>query len=263
MKFLFWNIHNNGANIERAVEYGRRHCVDVLAFCEVPCDALSEIQTEGYNAVQHIDAPNGIEVLIRSGIDGFYARERKRYCIIHIGEKAGINAVVAHLNSDLHSSGREYRGASIETIKEDLEIEESKYENKNSLVMGDLNVNLFDDQITGWLGFNASLFRCAAAKGQRKKHERSQDIFYNPMLQVYKDAESESEAKGTWHDKATNEWYCFDQVLMKSPLMNGFDVTRLKILSELDGEALVERHRPKADISDHMPIYFELISQED
>lgn len=258
LKFVFWNIHKKLSNIDLISRYGELNGIDIIALCEVP--DLEGREWPGYKVVPHVENYRGLEVLVRAPMEVYYARELTRYCLLRIQSNHNINFVVAHLNSDLNSSGSEYRVADIGQIKEHLSIEEMKSGNKNSLIVGDFNENIFSDSIVGWNGFNVKFFKSTIRDGIKKRHDaQQQDIFYSPMLQVYKDSCSPVSAKGTYYYASSDlEWLCFDQVLMKKPLADMFDERKLKIIDSLCGIPLVNNNRPKKEICDHLPIYFEI-----
>lgn len=258
LKFIFWNIHKNLSNIELITKFGEENGIDIIALCETPY--LEGKTWMGYQVVPHVSDYKGIEVLVRGSINAGYTRELTRYCLLRIQKDHDINCVVAHLNSDLYPSGERYRMADIEKMKEHLGIDEDKFKSKNSLIVGDLNENIFSDNILGWKGFNVKFFKSTIRDGTKKMHDdQNQDIFYCPMLQVYKDSRSPTSAKGTYYYAGSDlEWLCYDQVLMKKPLADIFDEKKLKILDNLSGVPLVDNNRPIRDISDHLPIYFEI-----
>lgn len=77
------------------------------------------------------------------------------------------------------------------------------------------------------------------------------------MLNVYNDNDNEKIAKGTYY--YNNNWYCYDQVIMKAGIVNNFDRKSLMIISDLgDGVELVKHNKINSDYSDHLPIYLEL-----
>jgi len=259
LKFLFWNIHNNPQNVELIAKYAVSLGVDVICLCDMKDVTVSDCY--GYTELKHIDINNDFAVFVGNGTTAFYTRERKRYCLFRIESGYNINVALVHLNSDLHSSGREHREADIGALKRDLLIEEEKYEGKNTLVVGDFNDNPFSETLTGWNGFNTVYFKSSVEKGYRKLHEQQQDIFYNPMLHVLRDSDDEHIAKGTCFFKNRYDWDFYDQVLMKFPLVDKFDLEKLRIVSSFNDGNLVQQHRMNPKISDHAPIYFEILKR--
>ena len=257
LRFVFWNIRKNEANISRLVDYASSNDVDIIVMCE--CSDIEGHSFRDYAIAQHIDRPNGIEVLYRNSIV-YYARERSRFSIVKVAGGYDYSIAVAHLNSNVRSSGEDYRDADIEQMKEDLLIEEKKSGNKNTCILGDLNTDLFDSQMNKWTGFNARLFSFQMKSGKIKRHENEQDLFYNPMLKLYKDSFSGDTASGTYYYASDNYgWHCYDHILMKKPLVERFDIDSLKLVNALQGEGLVKESIPDVIFSDHLPFCFDFM----
>ena len=193
----------------------------------------------------------------RISVNNYY-REKRRYCLFRL-EDDDINIVIAHLNSDRISQGKESRWADISEIISNISRMEEKFQSKQTLVIGDLNIGLFDDQMLLLTGFNAKLFKYQLSKESRKIHEEERDMFYNPMLAVYKDQESEEEARGThFYAGAHPHWHCYDHVLMKPTVIPRFNIHKLRIINRLGQTKLVEHNKTVETISDHLPVYFEI-----
>lgn len=255
IKAVFWNINKRASNIELILKHGNLQGIDVVALCEVPDITIRDLY--GYREVPHIVEKHEIKVFVKPHIAAEYTREPSKFCLLRVNDKY-IFAVV-HLNSKLTPDGTEYRKADIIDIKNCIRIEEEKIHNKNSLIIGDLNENIFSDILSGWTGFNIRYFKSTIKDGTYKRHEQQEDVFYSPMLQIYKDSTDPSTAKGTYYYRNSGiKWFCFDQLLMKKSLADSFDDSRFKILNELCNIPLVINNVPDKNISDHLPIYFEI-----
>lgn len=235
------------------MQYSVSEHIDVIAIIESP-DIFTK-RYPGYRFLEHVSQPKteDINVFIKDEINAFYTRERQRFCILNINN---LNVAVAHLNSDYPQDSSSRRMVDINSIKEELLVEEKKYGNKNSIVIGDINAPLFSDEINGFLGFNARYFKFMSLKGQSSIHGVKEDIFYSPMLNIYNDSLSKDIAMGTYYYQNEIGWLCPDQVLIKTDLLDSFDTKKVQVLSSLHGTKLVNNYKPKA--SDHMPVYFEL-----
>ena len=258
IKFLFWNIHRNQKNIELVTRFGVENDIDIIALCET--GSLIDDQINGYEIVKHIATQDDINVFCRK-MRVIYTRERTRYCILRAECGPPLIFAVVHLNSDMFSSGKQYRQVDIDTLCRDLSIEESK-NGKNTFVIGDFNDNLFSDVVFGFTGLNVRVFKSSVESPTVRLHESEKDVFYNPMLNVYKDYESESIANGTYYYHGDSiQWLCYDQIMMKEPLINRFVSNRLKIINKMCDVELVRNYKPDPRISDHMPIYCEFTKE--
>lgn len=260
VKFMFWNIHHRSSNLERSLRYGNEKQIDVMAFCEMPKE-YQAVELYGYYQIKHIDTEcEDIAVFVRDFNEQeqqCYYREKKHFSLLRLN-KYRINLLVMHLNSQMYDSG-ESRVLDIGLARSDIKWIESKYKDKNTLIIGDMNTGLFDDEMLSFHGFNACLFKYEVDKRTRSLHGEKQDLLYNPMLQVYKDNTDKSMPKGTYfYGRKSPYWYCFDHVLMKPELVPRFKDDSLLILDRLGDYPLIINHKPNKEASDHMPIQFEL-----
>lgn len=257
-KIAFWNIKLKQSNLDEITKYGVQNDIDLIAVCE--CPPLTSTSYNGYNLLSHIFPQQDINVFIKSSTKIYYTKEEPHFCILHIKTFLELNLAVVHLNSNMFGQSKSRRLSEILDVKEALGIEEKKYNNKNSILLGDFNDNLFSDLILDWNGCNARLFKFMCSKSTSTRNSHQQDIFYNPMLRLYTDNDNPLSHKGTYFYRANSCGnLCFDQVMLKHPLINYFDNTKLKVIEHLNGKKLIKNHKPHAQqFSDHLPIEFEL-----
>ena len=261
-KFLFWNVHRNVDNILRIIEYSESNHIDVITLCEAP---EFQVQNNGlYTKLEHfdLDKERQIEVLVANDRlnTRSYFMEDYRFCTIRL-ECIDVNIIVVHLNSKLYEGNEELRDVDINSIHEVVKRIEERYDSKNTIIIGDFNIGLFDRQMLSMIGFNARLFRYQMGKGTSTKHGVTRDLYYNPMLSLYNDALEDYKAKGTYfYENSRIQWQCFDHILLKKPLLERLSINSLRILSSLGDYSLIRNNRPIATISDHLPIYFELMN---
>ena len=259
IRILFWNIKRSAVNVERILKYGRAEEIDIILLCETPFD-FSTKDLFGYRKLEHYDINNkrGIEVFLRDKTKDpkTYYKEKKRYCLFRsVAEE--ISIIVAHLNSDRTPNAKKYRDADFYSLMEDIKSIETRYD-ENVLLVGDFNINLFDDKMFSILGLNARLFRYQMEKKVARVHEIERDLFYNPMLQIYKDSFDGSLPNGTYYKDTDIEWFCYDHVLMKYPLVKRFKNDSLQLVCMLEENYLVRDNKMVLGYSDHLPIRFEI-----
>ncbi len=138
--------------------------------------------------------------------------------------------------------------------------------NDRTVVIGDLNVNPFDDGMLDVRGLSALADRRTVHRKDPRRFGRVDveafRLFYNPMWGHFGDA---TEPTGTYYyDKSNPEvdplWNIFDQVLLRPGLLDRFRNKNLKILTS-DGQVSFtwEDGRPNGDVySDHLPSWFKL-----
>lgn len=258
-RFLFWNIHKRQENIDLALEYGSKHCIDVIVLCEMPPFAINK--SCFYSQVQHISNDClEIGVFIKTEQNPeikTYFREKSHFCMLRL-DSLNINLVAIHLNSQMYNSGKEIRINDIQMALSDIDQIEARYQDKRTLVVGDFNCAIWDEELLLFTNFNTRLFKYQMKAEGKTIHKNTLDTYYNPMLSVYKDNPNDNAAKGTYYYAGTSlQWLCYDQILMKKPLVNLFNDDELEILSKIDSIDLVKDNKPISTISDHLPLTFQ------
>ena len=133
--------------------------------------------------------------------------------------------------------------------------------NRKVLMLGDFNVNPYEDPMTYLTGCNAVSNRDVAMKISRKdKNEPGKEYFYyyNPMWRFLGDVD---DICGTYYYDKTEDhsryWNTFDQFLVSPGLID--DIKEIEIVKKV-GEISLEAKRgiPNLAFSDHYPLYFKL-----
>lgn len=178
---------------------------------------------------------------------------------LKLGNKNDVLLIATHSISKLHHSSASQNSDCRRLARKIRNIEEDVGHSRTILV-GDLNLNPFDEGLVVADGLHAVMSRHIAIKKQRKVRQEYYPFFYNPMWSHFGDAKDES--AGTYFDGRygrydTIFWNMFDQVLIRPDLLAKFQDEDLKILSE-DGKEkfLTTKGLPKKSISDHLPILF-------
>ena len=132
-----------------------------------------------------------------------------------------------------------------------------------TVLVGDLNMNPYEDGIVSAKGLHAVMTRERAQQGRRTvRYNLSNAYFYNPMWRHF--GEQPSGHAGTYFFRSPREradfWNVYDQVLLRPELLPYFRDEDLKILhcagtkSLLDPNGVIDR----TVASDHLPILFRL-----
>ncbi len=266
VSFLFWNINKRPIQgiISNLVV---RHQVDILmlAECEIPVAVM--LQTLNEQADYHYVPEIGCEKI------KIYARyergfiqpvfETKRTTVRHLAlpGMTDIFVAVSHLPSKLYQNESSQAIECIELAREIRRIEDEAGHSRTVLV-GDLNMNPFEDGVVGAAGLHAVMSQRIARRGARTVQGRDYRFFYNPMWSLMGD-ESMGPTGSYFHSSSEHRayfWHMFDQVLVRPALLDMFDFKSLSIV-EADGSQslLNEDDTPNADVaSDHLPLHFRL-----
>jgi hypothetical protein len=259
--------------------------VDVVILAECPVDAArvaSELNrdTTRPRGTQFREADSDSQcekILIFPRFSGralLKRAEGPRYTgrLIKLPEpRPSITLFAVHFGSKLHKSDASQTLAApvfSQTVKE----LEKKLKHDRTVIVGDFNMNPFEDGIVGAEGLNATMSRFVAGKEERKVDGVKYPFFYNPMWSFFGDSTHADqppsspmhEPPGTCYygagESRWHYWNIFDQVLLRPSLLPCFNNKDLQIVTTdgttrlVDANGLPESRR----LSDHLPIVFRL-----
>lgn len=146
-------------------------------------------------------------------------------------------------------------------IIHDLQEIEKEIGSDNSIVVGDFNINPYDPSCIDARYFHGIPVLEEAERKTRVVAGREYPMFYNPMWNLLGDYTA---PYGTYYcntgETQNTYWNMFDQVIVKPALKDRFVKDSLKIIAETSRRFLLDgKGHPDKDISDHLPIIFEIM----
>jgi hypothetical protein len=227
--FLFWNILGKDlrptvtrAVIERDVD------ILLLAECDVPdTDMASALTRDTGNAYEAVSLPNDkVRVFSRLPSVSWTRRQtdnltaRMGVWSVDAGKPPGILLAAAHFLSKNNSSESEQAIMAVELGKEISRVEDFVGHQRTVLV-GDLNMNPFEDGVTGVNTLHGVMTKKIAGRSSRVYQGRDYRFFYNPMWGCFGDRTSGP--PGTYYHRAASAselfWHILDQVLVRPALI--------------------------------------------
>lgn len=266
--FLFWNVNKrNLGSLTAAIAH--EHEIDVLLLAE--CDSRDRFLEDlnGRLAWKFNPPPletpgRRIEILSRF----------PRRCLRLLGDEGGLSfielsppvsssmlVVGAHLPSKMFRSGRDQAFHCVNIARAIAEYEE-RVGHRRTVLVGDLNMNPFEDGLVAASGLHAAVSRAVAERGARRLEGKDYRFFYNPMWNHFGDRGPSP--PGTYYYDRSSEttffWNMFDQVLVRPDLLAQFDDESVKVLTRAGRLSLLGPNgRPdRRFASDHLPIVFSI-----
>jgi len=271
--FLFWNLSRR--RLELVIQrLAVRHHLDILMLgeCEIPEESiLNTLNANAKTPYRRIPALASRGLDLYSRFDqrcfGPVLKEADHYLIRTLTPPGGIEIVLAmaHLASPLYKDLRA-RHSRLIGFAADIRAAEQARGNHRTVVVGDLDMNPYDDGLLDVRGLSALGDRRTVQRKDPRRFGTTKveefRLFYNPMWSHMSDA---VQPTGTYYyDKSNHEvdpfWNIFDQVLLRPALLDRFQNRNLKILTT-DGMVsfIWGDGRPNGDVySDHLPIWFQL-----
>jgi len=265
INFLYWNANNNNISLYIA-EVCMENEIDVLILAEhksVDIDYLIRKLRENnlYFKVENI-APNS-RILLLHKTEGMVKtiKESRYYSVFKLNsDKEEILIFAVHLPSKYAQEASDLNMYTSQIVREFQQLEEER-EISKSLVVGDFNMNPFDEGMVSALGFNAIMCPDIAKKKSRKVLNEERKFYYNPMWHIM--GNNNNICKGTYYYSTSTKsyyWYTYDQVIIRPDLIEKFNIDELQIINEIKGKSIITKSNipNKKDISDHLPIKFKL-----
>jgi hypothetical protein len=262
---LFWNTKRNAVHDDIGTMC-RDHAVDILVLAETEVSQpvlLRNLNTGGQFGYH--------EFTRESRRIRFFSRIPPEYVTV-VYEDAGASiadvnppigrrllVVGAHLRSKMWAEIQDHR-LQAETLATKITELEGRYNHKNTLVIGDLNMNPFEEPMVAANGFHAVMSRHIAQKLSRKVQGRQWDYFYNPMWSLLGD-ESRG-PPGTFFRRESGVsgyfWHMFDQVLIRPALLDAFAFENMHVLTNTGLRDICDGETIDANVSDHLPLVVRL-----
>ena len=265
--FLFWNVF--GRSLEaRIARIAVANSVDVLMLAEChtpPASLLAALNASGSGIYRFPPSLSSkIKIFTRfpepEVIDQFNARSgRLTIRRLRLNSAREILLGVVHLASKVNLSDSD-QGLLAAMASNDVCRVEDDTGNHRTVLVGDFNMNPFEEGIVGAQNFHAVMTKQQALGEYRTVQMERYRYFYNPMWGNFGDR-TDGPA-GTYHLSSSKPihyfWNMYDQVLLRPALMD--KLTDLKVLTDDGVESLVTRNGlpQKNGGSDHLPLLFRL-----
>ena len=262
--FLFWNINRKPLSARIALlAAGNAVDVVILAECEVePSEVVASLNSLGYGWEPLPSVDNGIRVFSRlSDITWHLSLSDAHYSIYRIESRLFPYCFIAatHLLSKLHSDKQDQE-LGVRSLMTDIRSLERKMQPTRTILVGDLNMNPFEDGITGADSIHGVMSHSVAIAEERIVQRKKYDYFYNPMWGLFGDRTPGP--PGTYFAGSTGAishfWHMLDQVLVRPSLMGKLSEVRI-LDSDGTQSLLTKSGQPDSkNGSDHLPLLFRI-----
>jgi hypothetical protein len=267
VSFLFWNL--NQKPLESAISNLATHyLIDVLMLVESsisPGKMLTMLNHK--NTSFHYSPSIGcekVEVFARF-INQFVrpVYETDRLTVRHLCLPGTIDLLLAivHFPSKLHWDESSQMMECVE-LSNSIKEAEAQIGHSNTILVGDLNMNPFENGMVSANGLHAVMTKRIAEKRKRIVQSKAFPFFHNPMWSLFGDMTPGPPGTYFYSTSAHRVffWNIFDKVLIRPNLLARFDTESLRVL-ESDGviSLLSSNGSPdRNNASDHLPLFFKL-----
>lgn len=268
LNVLFWNVQKKNLT-PQIVNLVRSKAVDILILAENSVSSVQLIQALNTNGPYYfqnnpLSQCRKITVITKFHYDLIVPiEEDHRLTIRHVHLPSGEDFLLTALHLvDKGNFTAESQNEAASLVAEQLVRAESRFGFNRHIVLGDFNMNPFETGMIKANGFHGTMSSEVAGRGSRTVQYREYPYFYNPTWSLFGDLNKD--VSGTYYyqhaEHVCYEWNVFDQVLIRSSMVNNFVKGSLEII-QTDGVSslLTNRNVPdKKTFSDHLPLFFTL-----
>ncbi len=255
LKILFWNLNGNDIT-DLIIEIMTSENIDVALFAEfngVDYTKISVLNNE-YNLIKSLNEDCRVIGLVRKHLNVYDVQgDNNHYIIFKLeGRNCQFNIVSVHLQSQMHKQ-KHARAETIIKMKNNIAVYEA--ENPNTIVIGDFNIDPFDELMSSYYYLHAVSFRELMETDFIEHYKEKYKKFYNPMLGLITENEK---LYGSYYytDIESIYWHFYDQCLLRKEALKYFDgVCVIKKIGDIE---LIKNKKPDNKISDHLPIILSL-----
>ncbi|MCM2982295.1 endonuclease/exonuclease/phosphatase family protein [Niallia circulans] len=264
MNCLFWNVGRKDVNnlLLKAVIEFELQLIALAEYVGDKNDLLRQLTKSGYEfyhvpkiGCERID----LFTVYKPGMVE-HLNETSYYTIKRIPHKnlGYLNFAFVHFPSKLHMNEFDFLQES-KFFREDVEDVEKSTNSNLTVLIGDFNMNPFEEGMTSAAAIHSFPTKYEAKKERRKFKGRVYNMFFNPMWSFLGD---ENFPMGTYYYPASHYnslyWNIFDQLLVRPSLADNVSYENIKIVTDISGIDLSDKvGKPK--VSDHFPLYFKII----
>ncbi len=260
--FLFWNVGGNEL-LDEIAALCLENDVDVLILAEYPVNPVSAALLHKLNVGPRVytcplDPSLKITFVSRYPLGSLTPiYDEGGISIRKVTPPLGLDVllVALHMPSKLYMSREEQTINSVR-LAEAITAAETKVGHSNSILIGDLNMDPYEDGVVAADGLHAVMDKSIALELSRFVGGKARSFFYNPMWSRIGD-ETLYGPPGTYFRRGgqiSPFWHTFDQVLLRPSLLEYYSPSALRVITKIGQRDLLSAGRIDASISDHLPI---------
>lgn len=259
LNILFWNLKRNSIE-DYIIDCIIENDVDIAVFSEFGGIDFIKIEKNLGKMYDRIAVQDDgkVTVIAKTTFSVEIVQEQNRYNIYNVKTAIKDYLLVAVHLEDRRNYKTADRIHTIQSLVATIEEMEELLNCSNTIVIGDFNANLYDEELLSKYAFNAVLFKTIINKSEFTNPNRlKKRRFYNPILHYISE---DADMYGSFYyeqDHMTPYWYCLDQVLVRKELVNSID--HVEYLKRTKTKDLLKDRIPNGKISDHLPLLVNLL----
>ncbi|MDN3691326.1 hypothetical protein QWZ06_03135 [Chryseobacterium tructae] len=249
LRVLFWNINKNSLldEVRNLVEIHNINLLVIIEYGEHEELILKNLQSYNtdFRLIQNIifNKAKIFTTLNNIEINEIYGHSRYGIYSLNIENFENLLMGIVHFPSKVNWGNSEDHSGLCTSLREDVELKEFEVEHQRTFVLGDFNMNPFENGLISANGLNNTNSKEIAYLGQRDILNKPFKYFYNPMWNFFGEFSKGNTCGTHYFDtyKYINlHWNIYDQVIIRPDLLDDFHESHLEILTEIDGKSLLK-----------------------
>lgn len=266
--FLFWNTHGNQIHDQvRTLAIERNTALIILAECKLDIARLVELlnreSSKQYETSLYELSTRKL-VFIHNSVENKFHLIRDSsfgsFGVFNTEEGKEVIIAAIHFPSKRNRDDLDFNDFA-EAFRNELEEVEQERGHSRSVIVGDFNMNPFEDGMIAAKYLHAVMDSEIAKKKGRTVQGRFYKYLYNPMWGRMGDTSPGPPGTYFYQRSAQRNyfWHTFDQVLIRPDLIPDFPIDKLEVVKSINETTLLTPSgRPRRSISDHLPIVFSI-----
>jgi len=265
VNYIFWNT-NRKTHIQYISDIVSEYDIDFVILAEFPDNQISylikalNLNNKFYllpnisNKKIHI-----ITKIIPSKIDYLEEDNNVRFIsFLDFDIEKRLNLGMLHFPSKLYTNGNDIF---LPIQRTNSMIEDIEKHNELTILIGDFNMNPFEQGMLSANGFHAFPRKIESNKNKRVIQTIEKKTFYNPM---WKYLIREDNPIGSYYytngGAYTLHWHVFDQILLRPQLIPYLN--KAELIGSFKDVSLIRNNKPDREVSDHLPLLMKLNNKE-
>ena len=267
LNILFWNLNRKELHYPLAV-MGKEQRADIIVVAEAEnldkealLAGLNALKSEYYDANEYSLSKR---FLFFTKFEPSYLKpisddntNRYVFKLLELPAMRQLLICSVHLLDQRNYSSSSRKDFATE-VKNQIERIEKEFEINDTIVVGDFNMNPFEQGMFGAKGFNAVSSKSLALKLNRVVIHQEYSYFYNPSWSLMGDLYEEPPGTFFYNQSGYDSyaWSVLDQLIMRPSLIENFDSLSYRIITNFAFDSLLTKNgRPnKTKYSDHLPV---------
>ncbi|MTI89034.1 MAG: hypothetical protein FH748_13840 [Balneolaceae bacterium] len=254
MNIYFWNINNSIQSFNLAKDIVSQENESIFIVSEF-WDIYDQINLPDSFGFVNDDIHKRVGIITNNNFRVNFEESKKYYLITSLVFNS-IKIIICSVHFLAKNKDPDVQKRIVEKTINEINESLNSYDSNNKIIIGDFNIEPFDDSMLNIYNFNSVSSIEHRSKLYKTYQDVDYDIYYNPFFSYHGDLSAGP--PGTYFyekETQTQPWYIFDQALINSKFLNNIDTKECNVLEKLNGIGLTKKSgRPKTDYSDHLPI---------